>query len=60
MPFDKGIAFCLMPRNSYEEKLEPILNLCQFEKFVNSRKNAKNPIVKEEERIVEALKKFKK
>ena len=59
VPFDKGIGFCLMPRNSYEKKLEPILNLSQFEKIVNTRKNAKNPIIKEEERIVEVLKKLK-
>ena len=27
VPFDKGIGFCIMPRKSYENKLQPILNL---------------------------------
>ena len=59
VPFDKGIGFCVMPISSYNGKLQPILNLPQFEKFVNNRKNAKNPIVKEEERIVESLKQLR-
>ena len=45
-----------MPRNAYEKKLDPILNLPQFEKCEIKRKNAKNPIIKEEERIVDILK----
>ena len=60
VPFDKGIGFCVMPVSSYQEKLQPILNLKQFEKVENTRKNAKNPIIKEEERIVEKLKDLKR
>ncbi len=60
VPFDKGIGFCVMPVTSYKNKLQPILNLDQFEQYVNTRKNAKNPVLKEEERIVETLKTLKK
>ena len=48
-----------MPRLVYENKLSPILNLKQFQKVEVKRKNAKNPIVKEEERIIEILKQLK-
>ena len=48
-----------MPRLVYENKLSPILNLKQFQKEEVKRKNAKNPIVKEEERIFEILKQLK-
>ena len=47
VPFDKGIGFSIMPRNVYEKKLDPILNLPQFEKCEIKRKNAKNPIIKD-------------
>ena len=59
VPFDKGIGFCLMTRDIYESKLQPIIDLPQFEKYENPRKNAKHPILKEEERVVNILNKLK-
>ena len=60
VPYDKGIGYCIMPRETYEQKLEPIINLPQFKKYVDTRKNAKHPILKEEERVTERLNKMKK
>ena len=60
VPFDKGIGFCVMPVSSYQNKLMPILNLDQFEKVEKTRINAKNPILKEEEKIIETLKQLRK
>ena len=42
--------------SDYEAKLSAILELPQFEKVVTTRKNAKNPVIKEHERIVDELK----
>ena len=60
VPFDKGIGFCIMPRATYEKKLNPIINLPQFEKHVDKRINAKNPVMKEEERVCQILSDLKK
>ena len=60
MPFDKGIGFYVMPVTSYQNKLMPILNLDQFEKVEKTRINAKNPIMKEEEKVIETLKQLRK
>ena len=59
VPFDKGIGYCIMPRETYEKKLEPIINLPQFEKYVDGRKNAKHPILKEEDRVTDVLRNLK-
>ena len=59
IPFDKGIGICLMKCKTYEEKLSSIIELPQFEKVVPTRKNAKNPVIKENETIVKELKKLK-
>ena len=59
VPFDKGIGICVMKRQDYHRKLDDILNLPQFEKVVNTRKNAKHPVLKEEERVVDTLKELK-
>ena len=58
-PFDKGIGICVMKRQDYHRKLDDILNLPQFEKVVNTRKNAKHPVLKEEECVVDTLKELK-
>ena len=60
VPFDKGIGYCLMPKQTYEQKLNPILNLPQFEKYRDKRKNAKSPVWKEEERVMEVLNRLKR
>ena len=60
IPFDKGIGYCVMPKQTYEEKLNPILQLPQFEKYCDKRKNAKSPVFKEEERVMSALKDLKR
>lgn len=60
IPFDKGIGICIMKRNTYEDKLSDILSLPQFEKVESTRKNAKNPVIKENERVVDELKKLMK
>ena len=56
VPFDKGIGICLMKKEDYCSKLNDILQLPQFQKVEKGRKNEKSPLLKEEERIVEALK----
>ena len=55
VPFDKGIGICVMETSTYKEKLGAILQLEQFVKVSNTRKNAKDLCFKEEERINEAL-----
>ena len=59
IPFDKGVGICVMKRSVYNEKLDAIIHLPQFEKVVKGRKNAKHPLLKEEERIVQSLKKLR-
>ena len=49
-----------MDNQTYEKKLDPIIDLPQFEQHVDSRKNAKNAIIKEEERIVNVLTQLKR
>ena len=56
IPFDKGAGICLMTISMYQEKMNDILQLPQFTKVVSTRKNAKDPILKEEERIIDVLK----
>ena len=56
VPFDKGVGICVMKRSVYNQKIDAILQLPQFEKWVKPRKNAIHPLLKEEERIVKALK----
>ena len=55
IPFDKGIGICIMKKEIYESKLDAIINLPQFEEVVSRRKNAKHPVVKEEERVLTTL-----
>ena len=59
VPFDKGIGICIMKREMYQKKLDVILNLPQFEKVTQTRKNAKNAVLKEEERILSTLKQLR-
>ena len=59
VPFDKGIGICIMSVDAYKEKMDTILNLPQFEKMSITRKNAQNPIIKEEKRITDILKEMK-
>ena len=56
VPFDKGIGICIMPIETYKEKIKDIINLPQFEKIVPKRKNEKHPVFKEEEKVIEKLK----
>ena len=49
-----------MPKTTYEKKLNPIINLPQFQKHVEKRMNAKSPVLKEEERVCQVLTKLKK
>ena len=56
VPFDKGNGFCVMKAAAYESKLQKILDLPQFEKVVSTRKNEKDCVIKEEERIMKILK----
>ena len=59
IPFDKGIGICIMKKETYETKLDAIINLPQFQKVIITRKNAKHPVLKEEERIVTTLQNMK-
>ena len=49
-----------MPKTTYEKKLNPIINLPQFQKHVEKRVNAKSPVLKEEERVCQVLTKLRK
>ena len=55
IPFDKGIGICIMKKETYESKLDDIINLPQFQQVSKTRKNAKHPVLKEEERVVTTL-----
>ena len=55
VPFDKGVGICLMKKDTCKKKLNDILNLDQFVKVVKTRKNGKEIIIKEQERINEEL-----
>lgn len=59
IPFDKGIGICLMKEETYNQKLEDIIKLPQFKKLHPKRKNEKNPVIKEEERITTKLKELR-
>ena len=43
-------------KGTYNEKINTILQLPQFEKYHKPRKNAKHPVLKEQERVVDILK----
>ena len=45
-----------MKREDYHSKMDKIIALPQFEKVERLRKNAKHPVLKEEERVVGILK----
>ena len=55
VPFDKGVGICVMKKGTYHAKLDKIINLPQFQKLQNSRNNAKQPVLKEEERVKNIL-----
>ena len=55
IPFDKGIGICIMKKTTYNTKLDAIIDLPQFEEVVSTRTNAKHPVLKEEERVVNTL-----
>ena len=59
IPFDKGTGFCLMKAEEYEKKILDILSLPQFQKMETKRKNAKDPTVKEQDRIKEELERLR-
>ena len=59
IPFDKGIGICIMKKEIYKTKLDAIINLPQFQKINITRKNAKHPVLKEEERIITTLQNMK-
>ena len=44
-----------MKKGTYHQKLNKIINLSHFQKLQNSRKNAKHPVVKEENRVKNIL-----
>ena len=59
IPFDKGIGICIMKKDTYNKKMETIINLPQFKKVEKKRKNEKHPVLKEEKRIGNILKGLK-
>ena len=59
VPFDKGIGICVMKQEAYHSKLDAILQLPQFQKISSTRKNAKHPVLKEQERVQHILKQMK-
>ena len=59
VPFDKGVGICLMKVTDYRHKMDSLINLPQFIKFEQKRKNARHPVFKEEERVETVLKGLK-
>ena len=59
VPFDKGVGICLMKSETYKKMLNDILRLDQFEKLEKQRKNSRDVVLKEEERINNALAELK-
>ena len=55
IPFDKGVGICVMKKSAYHEKMDKIISLPQFSKYVKPRSNAIHPVLKEEERILKTL-----
>ena len=55
VPFDKGIGICIMKQETYKAKLDDVLKLPQLKKLPKGRKNAMNPVLKEEIRVIESL-----
>jgi len=49
-----------MPKSTYENKLNPIIDLPQFKPYTAKRSNAKHPVYKEEERVYGVLNELKK
>ena len=60
VPFDKGLGFCLMRTETYNKKLEELLDGPQFEKVTTKRKNAIDPFIKESREFKEKLTKLHK
>ena len=56
VPFIKGIGVYVMSKETYNETINKITYLPQFQKVDLILKNGKNPVFKEEERIVSILK----
>ena len=56
VPFDKGLGFCIMKECDYYARLDTITDLSQFKVLEITRKNQKNPVIKEENRIRDKLK----
>ena len=56
IPFDKGVGICVMRKEDYHSKMDQIIALPQFQKLVKNRRNAKNPVLKEEDRVLGLLK----
>ena len=55
IPFDKGVGICVMHKETYHNKMDSIISLPQFEKWIPPRKNAMHPLLKEEQRITDTL-----
>ena len=52
VPFDKGAGFCVMRRSTYFKKCSQIFDSQEFNKVeAPSRSNAKELVIKEEERV---------
>ena len=49
-PFDKGTGICVM-KQTYQQKMNDILSLSQFLKEIPTRKNSRELVLKEGERI---------
>ncbi len=59
VPFDKGIGICNIKKAQYHSKPDAIIDLPQFKEVVSTRKNAKHPVVKEQERVVATLQRLR-
>ena len=55
IPFDKGVGICLMHKDAYHDKMNSIIALPQFQKWIKPRKNAMHPLLKEEQRVSDIL-----
>ena len=60
VPFDKGLGFCLMKRSTYNEKMDDLCELPQFQRLGKERINAKQYVIREQERFNKVLLELKK
>ena len=60
VPYDKGQGFMLMSNEDYQNRIYKIIKASQFSEVKKTRKNERDPLLKEQDRIVGKLKDMEK